>query len=529
MAHVLLISLYDHGALGLRHLSSYLKTAGHRTSFIYFKRYGTVLKSSLKELPPGLLHESIDLCGRDTVMSISAPITDRERDLFSSLVAELQSDLIGFSLRSISISAAALLSRDLRQRFPNTPILWGGIGPTLEPERCLQHCDAVCVGEGEEALGDLARALDEKTPWSGIANLWGNARAGQPAFRNAPRPLIHDLDALPWPDISPDGKFTIDENTLIRNDPAVSNFETLYETTSSRGCPFSCSFCCNEALHRLYAGQPRVRRRGPGNVIDEILAARRTHRFDRLIFQDDVFCMNTKWLKDFCARYQAQVGLPFYCYVYPVGFTDENLRMLREAGLHWTTLGIQSGSRHILEKVYKRRDHREAVLDAARRLDALGIQVTIDIITNNPLETDNDCRDTLQLLLALPPGIQFNGGLSKLSLFPATEIETILRDLPRPSAAHAPNHESYNILYLLSRQSLLPGRFLLAISRARWLMRRPTLLRPLLWPARSLDTLSAQRRAFLPRLKNTVKRVLPTPLWNTLRTLKVRVLKRPHL
>ncbi|HUT24998.1 MAG TPA: radical SAM protein [Sumerlaeia bacterium] len=518
MSHVLLLTLYDQGAMGLRQLSSVLKADGHQVSVVYLKKYRIVLKSSVQTPPDEMLHEGVDLLGRDTVMSISAPVSETERRLLANLIRELAPDLIAFSLRSVTLAVAAALTRDVKARC-QTPVVWGGIGPTLEPDRCLQACDLVCRGEGEGAIVDLARALDGGASWEAIPNLWGKRGGGRPAFRNPPRPLIRDLDALPYLDTSPEGKYTIENDAVIRKDPAISNFELLYETSSTRGCPFACTYCCNEALRHLYEGQPPVRRRSVDHVVGELVAARGAHAIDRVNFQDDVFSMDRKWLAEFCERYKREVGLPFWCYVHPQGLHAETLTMLRDAGMHWATLGIQSGSRRVLEQVYGRNSQREAIIGTARQLIGLGVDVNVDIMTNNPLETDRDCRDTLQLLVDLPRGARLNGGLSKLSVFPATRIIEILNDTPRPTGPLAANRDAYNVLYLLSRQSRAPGQLLVTMSRWRWLMTRPALLRTLLWPVRLRAALAHVRRSFPLWLK----RRLPPPLWNAMRSVKNRL------
>jgi len=519
MSHVLFLTLYDQGAMGLRQLSSVLKADGHRVSVIYFKKYRTVLKSSVQTPLDEMLHEGVDLLGRDTVMSISAPVSETERRLLVNLIRELAPNLIAFSLRSVTLAVAATLTRDIKARL-RTPVIWGGIGPTLEPDRSLQACDLVCRGEGEGAIVDLARALDRGESWDGIPNLWGKRGGGCPAFRNPPRPLFRVLDALPYMDTSPQGKYTIENDVVIRDDPAISNFELLYEISSTRGCPFACTYCCNEALQRLYEGQPPVRRRSVDHVVGELVAARAVHPINRVNFQDDVFSIDRKWLTEFCERYKQEVGLPFWCYVHPQGLHTETLAMLRDAGMHWATLGIQSGSRRVLEQIYGRRSQREAIIDTARQLIGLGADVNVDVITNNPLETDQDCRDTLQLLVDLPCGARLNGGLSKLSVFPATRIIGILNDTARPTGPAAANHEAYNVLYLLSRQPHAPGKRLVTMSRRRWLMARPALLRTLLWPVRLRAALTHVRRFFPP----WAKRRLPPPLWNAMRSMKKRLL-----
>ncbi|MFW6303555.1 MAG: B12-binding domain-containing radical SAM protein, partial [Candidatus Sumerlaeota bacterium] len=460
-----------------------------------------------------LLHQGVDLSGRDVVMGLSSKVSDIEIEIFQDLMEEIQPDLVGFSLRSITMSAAARLTDALRQRT-NAPVVWGGIGPTLEPHRALKSADLACRGEGEGAIVDLAGAVDEgKNDFSGIHNLWGRDTEGNVAFENPPRKLITNLDSLPFADMSSENKYTIDDDMLVREETAISNFDFLYEIASSRGCPFACTYCCNETLHRLYQGQPRVRRRSPEHVVEELKRAGREHRIERVNFQDDVFSLRPSWLEDFSQLYPQSIQAPFWCYIHPSGLKEGTLKQLREGGLKWATLGIQSGSPRILEDIYGRKSQRDAILETARELRRLGVDVNVDIITNNPLETLDDCRETLRVLVDLPKGVRLNAGLSKLTVFPNTRIAEIMENTPRPSRPLQPNHEAFNILYLAARQSFVPGEALMAISRNSSLMTHPGLLRPLLWPARVRRSLvSAVRGA--PRV---IKKMTPDPLWEALR------------
>ena len=80
------------------------------------------------------------------------------------------------------------------------PAVLGGIHPTLCPEESLaaEGVMAVCVGEGEYPMLELCAALDANREPAGIASLW--FRRGEQIIRNPIRPLIENLDSLPFPD-----------------------------------------------------------------------------------------------------------------------------------------------------------------------------------------------------------------------------------------------------------------------------------------------------------------------------------------
>jgi radical SAM superfamily enzyme YgiQ (UPF0313 family) len=107
------------------------------------------------------------------------------------------SNLIGVSLMTDHFQKAVQITRRLKQSTA-APIIWGGVHPTLSPEECLSYADIVCVGEGELALVELAGKMATGEDYSAIQNIW--LKGSGALITNSPRPLVKDLDSLPFPD-----------------------------------------------------------------------------------------------------------------------------------------------------------------------------------------------------------------------------------------------------------------------------------------------------------------------------------------
>src|SRR5207237_1341919 len=119
-------------------------------------------------------------------------------------------------------------------------------------------------------------------------------------------------------------------------------------------------------------------------------------------FSDDIFAPNRPWLEEFCARYKAEIGLPFAVYSFP-GMVDESrMRLLSDAGLWISTMGIQSGSERIRRECYERETPDEDIIEACRIMERHGVQRNLDFIGDNPYETEEDHRATVDLLGRLP-------------------------------------------------------------------------------------------------------------------------------
>jgi len=507
VARVVLVSLYDKGALGARHVSGMLKRAGHEVALVYLKEYNQRLKKHVRGLPDEDLHEGVTPLGEDMVHGITSPVSPVEEDLFLDLLGRLDPAVVGFSLRTCCLRTAQRLTRLVKRRL-SVPVIWGSIAPTIDPEWCLPHADALCLGEGEHAMVEYVEAVEAGRDPSDIAGLW--LRRDGDAARNPLRPLIQDLDELPYADFDPGGKYLI-ENGRVSEDPGVANVLGVFEIMTSRGCPHSCAYCCNDALRRLYPRQKYVRRRSVEHVIGELRWAKENLPIRSVNFYDDVFTFNPRWIEEFAPAYQREIGLPFWCFVSPLHAHRPSLERLRDAGLTSVTCGIESGSERILFEVYNRPIKNERVIACAEVLRDLGIFYNFDLITDNPFESDEDCRRTLDLLLRLPRPVRLNYGLSKLSFFPHARITEMLEEQGVPPRPDPVRFAFFNRLYLLA-QSRLPRGFIHWLSERGWLRRHPGLLQGFFLPGRARLALLAVARA-------VGKRILPRRL---IHAIKVR-------
>jgi anaerobic magnesium-protoporphyrin IX monomethyl ester cyclase len=496
VARIALLTLYDRGALGVRYLAAVLERAGHEVNLIFVKEYGWSLRQpvTLDGTFQTAFHEVVTQSGDDAVLGYSTPLSDTEVGLCLDLLNELQPDLVGISARSVCMNDAFRLTEAIRESC-SVPIIHGGIGPTVDPESSIQHADLVCIGEGEEALLELADCLDRKADPGGIANLW--VRQGDGVVKNPVRPLHQDLDALPFPIANPQRQYFVENGRLERRHSARGDYAPyIYEVVTSRGCPFSCTYCCNDFVARLYPAQKHLRRRSPQNVVEELRLAKAKYDITYIYFQDDVLTFDRPWIEQFAQLYAREVGLPFWCYTHPRLAERRILSALRDCGVDRITMGVQSGSDRILREVFRRDTSRDQILAAAHTLHELGLNYDLDFITNNPFETEEDRAQTLNLLLQLPKPVRLNYGLAKLSFFPSYEITKMLHDLGAKPEVDEKAYRFWNLLYLSTQSPLLPRGFIRGLSRNGFLRAHPEVLRGL----RPLVMLQGVGRGLVKRL-----------------------------
>lgn len=324
--------------------------------------------------------------------------TRKEYDLLMDLIGELDPDLIGIGVRSSFLKIASEITRRI-QKSSDRPVVWGGTHATVAPEESIQVADIVCLGEGEQAVLELAERVSLNKKTSDIQNLW--LRKNGKVVKNAIRPLIGDLDSLPFPDYVDRNKYFVEEEKILNQDPGLQAFNL--DVLTSRGCPYHCSYCSNSIFRNLYKGKgPLVRLRSVQNVLDEI----KTHkeifpRLRRVDFIDEVFSWDKEWVEEFVEKYKKDIGLPFHCMQHPTTTDREIMRMLKNAGLERVEIGIQTGSERVRKKIFERPVSDKRLVETSRIMRDLKIVPFYDIIVDNPFETLEDKKEGLNLLLKI--------------------------------------------------------------------------------------------------------------------------------
>jgi radical SAM superfamily enzyme YgiQ (UPF0313 family) len=306
----------------------------------------------------------------------------------------------------------------------------------------------VCVGEGEKAIVDIALALDRNQDLREVNNL--AYLADGRCVRNPINPLIQDLDSIPYKDIDKSGKFLIENNALVDDFHEISYSHNYnYHLFSARGCPHHCSYCCEDWYKKLYRKQVFLRRRSVPNVIRELKMAKEIIGYQHVQFEDEVFSYDYEWLSEFREAYKKEINIPFECYIYPNAQIEEQLKLLKDAGLDYTCLALQSGSERINKEVFTRIFHRDHFIHTAKLLKEMGITYYTDVITFNPFETKNDLQATLDVLNELPK--PFHLCVNKLYALKGTKIFDLVE-----------NHRK-------NSKSILPDRVFIYYARLFWL------------------------------------------------------------
>ncbi len=275
--------------------------------------------------------------------------------------------------------------RQVRELSP-VPIVLGGHHATSSPQLLAQtpELDALCVGEGDHVLAEIADRLAAGLNLAGIPGLWTRDPADpQRVIPSDVADLIEDLDSLPLPD------FSVFDAKTIANRPSLQ---------LSRGCPYDCSYCCNNNLRRIYAGKGRyVRKKSVQRAMQEVRNFVSSYRPAELNFDDDTFVKDKKWLAEFLELYRREIAIPFNCNTRAETVDAELCRILKQAGCNVVCIGIESGNEEFRRKVYKRSMSDEVIVRAFALLHEHGLSTYAFNIVGAPGETYAHYLDTLAL------------------------------------------------------------------------------------------------------------------------------------
>jgi radical SAM superfamily enzyme YgiQ (UPF0313 family) len=416
-----------------------------------------------------------------------AKFFENEQEIVDRVVAH-KPDLIGLPVVTDDFHWALKWAKRLKQEL-NVPIVFGNAHATFHSRDVLEYAcvDFVVRGEGEVTLLELVNEIAGAGNFENVLGL-GFKRDGKIVI-NPVRPLIEDLDILPFPD----------KDLYYAEMPYLNHG---YTTMTGRGCPYRCTFCDNTTSAKLYKtevkkAQKWTRRHSPERVVAELAWAKERYGIRHIRFNDEDFSYDKKWIREFAPLYKAKVGLPYFAWVYPNTIDEEIAGLLADSGCDSVEMGIQSGSERIRREILNRKTTDEQILTSLKALRDAGIRATVDIIIGLPTEKKEDLDETVRLMAQTNPWHIY---VFWLRYYPATEILKLVKDKNLLSEAQiqylesgehrrghiaggteleqSPLFRSYHLFIVLI--PLLPKWLILFCERKNWIRFFPSFISPFL-------------------------------------------------
>lgn len=321
-----------------------------------------------------------------------------EKNFDEKLARELKKQPVCVGISSMSgrhIHGAMRVSKLVRERS-TVPIVWGGVHPSLEPKSTVQHdfVDIVVRDDGEETFPKLFACLQEPVPNLERVRGIGFQKDGHIIMTEPAEPAnIENLPLIPF--------HLVDfKNYEARESIPWMSGNSLLAIETSRGCPFSCSFCTESVRKKKW------RALSPKRVLNDITQYVQQYGIKNFTFIDDNFFGDVKRGEKIIEELvQKELGIRWYTNIradYMARASHEFIAKLEKSGCGALTFGAESGSERILNMINKHASI-EDIIQSNRKLAHSKISPHFVTIRGFPTETSKDIVQTyllnIQLLL----------------------------------------------------------------------------------------------------------------------------------
>lgn len=306
---------------------------------------------------------------------------------YINLITSQNFDVVGFSVVSMLFNATINLASITKSAFQECAIIVGGPFVTTHPQLLVKHSNSIdfeVIGEGEITIVELLRAIEKNQNFKQIKGIV--YRVGENIIQTPKRPFIKNLDSIPWP-----ARHLVDQKYYH---PLCGMFFKLplFQIITYRGCPYNCIFCDN----RLIWGK-EIRRRSPGDVINEIKYLIIKYNIKEIQFLDDTFTIPKNWIYQFYEILKLEnIDIIWRCFTRIDSVNPELLKIMYNSGCRSIGYGIESGDDNILKKMEKGITV-EKIRQVIKWTKDANIEVRGYFMLNFPGESKESIKKTLAL------------------------------------------------------------------------------------------------------------------------------------
>lgn len=331
--------------------------------------------------------------------------SDTPEDVVSSILSK-QPTIVAMSSMIVNWPRIEKVITLLRDTGFDGLIVVGGYHAILATETVLRHpgVDAVCVGEGELPLLELARLYDGTNrhslpPVLGLIYQGDNA-----ADLTNRRWMIEKLESYPYIDYSlfeAEGTEPLTKKHLgTLSEAGIFSLQLI----TGRGCPYKCSYCSNSTLIDYYGGLKKfLRKYSVESAINNVKEVAQRFKPQYIEFLDETFTHNKKWVEEFCRLYKTEIGLPFTVMSRIDIMDDHIVSVLVEAGAKLVFFGLESGDEQYRVNYMNRRMANKTIIEGARILKKHGMMIVTFNMFGMPFETKQNVQKTFELNAAIEP------------------------------------------------------------------------------------------------------------------------------
>lgn len=279
--------------------------------------------------------------------------------------------VICLSSLSEASSGALQLSATIKKHFPQTLIILGGLHASILPEEILQQptIDYVFRGEGETVIADIAEALLNGGDIHGFEGI---------GFRNNGGIHLNPLPAL---------VNSLDEIPMLPYDLFDQTRYDFGYIGTSRGCPYNCTFCCNNLM-----GSQKYRAMSPERIVEELDVLINKYHQNDITFFDDNFLSQKNRIVKLCGLIRERGLDKKSHFMFQARARDASKELLTElyhSGFRTVFFGIEAASEKLLQDIGKK-ETLEEIHTAIANSRALEYKVMANFLYALPGETLTD-------------------------------------------------------------------------------------------------------------------------------------------
>ena len=309
-------------------------------------------------------------------------------DDFEREIKKFQPKVVGITSTTLTYKPALKIAEIAKKVHPECLTLLGGSHATFWDDKALEECSALDIvvrREGELTLLEIMNKLRENKSIDDALGI--TYRGTGKIIRNADRPLIENLDGLPFPAYH-----------LFPLEAFRKYGKIIFPVLASRGCLYWCDFC---TAVRMFGRKHRVR--SPKNVVDEIEYVMNKFGNDQFSFYDDLFTSNHSWVKEICREIRKRNLKIKWDFETRLDMVNKDLLVeMRKAGCFAIWLSLESGSQLLLDSMGKG-FKIEQTIRAFKEARDVGMMTIANVILGFPGETKESAWETVKLVSKVNP------------------------------------------------------------------------------------------------------------------------------
>jgi anaerobic magnesium-protoporphyrin IX monomethyl ester cyclase len=421
-----------------------------------------------RRFPLSVLAIAAVLEGREDCAIVDGNLDPHPTESLIALLQEHRVELLAVTVMPGPQTVGAVAScREIRVRFPQVPIVWGGYFASNYTQAALNagYVDFAVRGQGEHTFLELLDAIRGRRDLKSVNGLSYKDADGT-LHHNPERPM-RSLDDFPW---YPYHRVPVEKYLL----PTFLGRRTAVHQASI-GCPFRCNFCGVVT----FSGS-REKMESPARTESILRHLTQTYGVDAVQFYDNNFFLREDHTRELADRI-APLKLRWWCEGRAdimMSYSDATFEAIRRAGCAMIFFGAESGSNEILKEMNKDLQ-AEDTLGLASRIRRFGIIPEFSIIFGNPKDPEGDTRHCIKFIRQLkrlnpdaeivvehytpvPQRARMYGGVEDKIQFPTTPDEWATERWQRFATQKDPQTP-----WLRARTKRLIDNFELVVS-SRW-------------------------------------------------------------